>query len=116
MRGDTEDLQELNVRIGEAEHKGDKDFFKSTIAPVLAFRRASGAFVDRITFIDEVKESARRETKIESVNLLGRNTAVVVCLVTAVERDQRKQFHNTRLFVRSNDSAWRLLGWANEPA
>jgi len=116
MRRDEDLLRELNEKIGVAESEGNRAFLADVLAPVLAFRRANGAFVDRTTFLDDVKESAHRETEIESIRLLERNRAVVTCTVVMVDGDQRKRFHNVRLFVRSGDGAWKLLAWANEPA
>jgi hypothetical protein len=115
MQRDKDALRELNVKIGIAESEGDREFLSSVLAPVLAFRRASGAVVDRATFLDAVKQGARRETAIESIDLLGSDRAVVTCMVSLVEGDRTKQFHNVRLFVRSSEDAWKLLGWANEP-
>ena len=40
---------------------------------------------------------------------------MVTCIVTVADGDERKRFHNVRLFVRSGEGEWRLLGWANEP-
>jgi hypothetical protein len=115
MRSDEDVLRELNINIGVAESKGDRDFLSDVLAPVMAFRRASGAFVDRATFLSDVKESAPRETEIESIKLFGRDRAVVTCIVSLVEGDERKRFHNLRLFVRSGESVWKLLGWTNDP-
>jgi hypothetical protein len=117
MSGDMDLLEELNMRIGMAESEGDKAFLRDEVlAPVLAFRRANGLCVDRETFLKEVKPSPRRETKIESISLLGRERAIVTCIVAMDVGGEKKEFHNFRLFVRSGDGKWRLLGWANEAA
>jgi hypothetical protein len=115
MQRNEDILKKLNQRIGDAEADGDRDFLDRSLAPVFAFRRAGGALIDRITFLDGVKPSARRETEIEFVNLFGRDRAVVGCMVSVIEDDRRTRFHNIRLFVRSNEGEWKLLGWANEP-
>jgi hypothetical protein len=119
---DIEDLIRLNQEIGEAESAGDKVALDRVLAPMLAFRRASGACVDRSTFLDGVKAGSTRETEIESITLLSGDRAVVTCTVSMeVEvngQKQKKRFHNVRLFVRGpggEDAAWKLLGWANEP-
>jgi hypothetical protein len=101
MRRDEDVLRELNVRIGVAESEGDREFLDAVLAPVLAFRRANGAFVDRAGYLEGVKESPKRDTEIGSVDL--------------GDGDERKRFHNVRLFVRAGDGAWQLLAWANEP-
>jgi len=116
MGRDEDELRELNLRIGTAESEGDRAFLDGVLAPVLAFRRANGALVDRAAFLDGVQPSAARETEIESVELLGHDRAVVTCAVTMTTDDGPKRFHNVRLFVRSGGGPWQLLAWANEPA
>lgn len=109
-------LRELNVRIAAAESAGDREFLDGVLAPVLAFRRANGAFVDRAGYLDAVRPSAPRETEIDTVTVLPPGRAVVTCTVTMGDGAERKRFHNARVFVRSADGAWLLLAWANEPA
>ncbi len=113
---DEDTLRELNLRIGTAETEGDSAFLSEVVAPALGFRRASGAIVDRQGFLDGVKPSAHRETEIESITLHGHDRAVVTCMVTMADGDQKRRFHNVRLFVRAGGGAWQLLAWANEPA
>jgi hypothetical protein len=108
-------LTDLNLRLGAAESKGDKQLLDDLLAPELAFRRANGQIIDRETFLKAVKPSAHRETRIESISLLGLERAIVTCIVS-VKNDPEQHFHNARLFVRSTDGNWKLLGWANEPA
>ena len=108
-------LRDLNIKIGEAESAGDVDFLKSVIAPKLAFRRANGECVDRDEFLAGVKKGPRRDTEIESVNILIPKRALVTCWVTLKVDSVPKRFHNVRLFIRENDAAWKLLGWANAP-
>ncbi len=111
---DEQRLRQLNVRIGTAESEGDREFLSNAVAPTLAFRRANGTYVDRDTFLNGIELSARRDTEIESIVQLGRDRAVVNCVVSLIDGNQIKRFHNVRLFVRSSDGEWRLLGWANE--
>lgn len=115
MSSDFEALTQLNLQIGIAEAEGDKESLDQILAPVLAFRRANGTCVDRATFLDGISASASRETAIESITLLGADRALVTCLVSMSINDTPKRFHNVRLFVRSSDREWKLLGWANEP-
>jgi hypothetical protein len=107
-------LTDRNLQLGDAESAGDKDSLTSLLAPVLAFRRANGDCVDKQRFLDNVAESGPRETTIESINLVGQDRAIVTCVVSMDIGDQKKSFHNIRLFVRAQDD-WKLLGWANEP-
>jgi hypothetical protein len=105
-------LADLNRRIGQAESDGDVPLLAGIVSPVLAFRRASGAYVDRQQFLDSVRRSPHRTTRITNVDLSPPNSAVVRCAVT-LEEPERATFDNVRLFVRSADSSWRLLGWIN---
>ena len=81
MTDDLAVLAQLNVDIGAAETRGDRAFLDSVIAEQFAFRRASGAVVDRPGYLAAVAESEPRLTEIESIQLYG-DRAVVTCVVT----------------------------------
>jgi hypothetical protein len=114
MSDDEQTLRDLNRRIGDAEAAGDIGFLADVLASRLAFRRANGVCVDRDGFLKAVANSAKRDTEIESVEVFGRDRAVVSCIVTLTDGPTVKRFHNLRLFVRDHCSQWKLLGWANE--
>jgi hypothetical protein len=114
MQPDFDALTDLNLQIGSAESAGDKERLEELLAPVLAFRRANGDCVDKQRFLDNVAKGVPRETRIESIELVGRSRAIVTCVVSMGDGDQQRSFHNLRLFVRVQDG-WKLLGWANEP-
>lgn len=114
MQNELDALTELNLQIGIAESAGDTNSLESLLAPVLAFRRANGYIDDRKRFLDKAAPSASRETTIQSINVVGRERALVTCVVSMGDGDQKKSFHNLRLFVRV-DGDWKLLSWANEP-
>ena|ERR1700733_15711297 len=111
---DIEELTRLNIEIGNAESRGDKNWLNEHIAPRLAFRRANKEkTVDcREEFLDKVKQSDDRKTEVQSVEIHG-DTAVVKCIVIVNTKGDPK-YQNLRLFVREPDG-WKLLGWANEP-
>ncbi len=117
MQDDMHALEQLNIRIGMAESKGDdvaRDWLASVIAPKLAFSRADRTTIDnREEFLKKVKPSSPRETAIESIDIYG-DRAVVRCIVTLKSVGDDKEFHNLRLFAR-HEGQWKLLGWANEP-
>jgi hypothetical protein len=117
MQDDRKTLEDLNVKIGEMEHQGDRDalyWLNSILAPQLAFRRADAeTFDDRGEFLMKVKSREPRETEIVSIDLHG-DRAIVECIVTVKYPDRDEKFHNLRLFVR-HEEQWKLLGWANEP-
>lgn len=113
-QADTGALEQLNIEIGDAESKGDRERLADFIAPELAFRRADRTTIDnRAAFLRKVKQNEPRETKVESIEVFG-DRAVVRCIVTVKYVSGDKSFHNLRLFVRY-DAKWKLLGWANEP-
>ena len=114
MTDDLAVLAQLNVDIGAAETRGDRAFLDSVIAEQFAFRRASGAVVDRPGYLAAVAESEPRLTEIESIQLYG-DRAVVTCVVTLDRDGERPRFHNTRLLIRAA-TGWQVLGWANAPA
>jgi hypothetical protein len=115
MTDDLAMLAQLTVDIGAAETSGDRAFLDSVIAEQFAFRRASGAVVDRAGYLAAVAASEPRLTEIESIQLYG-DRAVVTCVVTLVRSDdERPRFHNTRLLIRAA-TGWQVLGWANAPA
>jgi hypothetical protein len=117
MQDDIRTLEELNIRIGVEESKGDdqsRSWLAGVIAPKFAFGRADRTTIDdREEFLKKVKPSDCRETEVESIDLHG-DRAVVRCIVTLKSASGDKKFHNLRLFVR-HEGQWKLLGWANEP-
>lgn len=112
-RTDVQGLAELNHRIGDAETEGDMNTLGRVVAPVLAFRRASGRFVDRETFLTAVQPGPRRSTTDIHVVSSGPEFAVVRCVVAV---DDGRAYDNIRLFVRSERGPWMLLGWTSAPA
>ncbi|SRR5688572_1239966 len=114
MPNDKEVLTQLNVQIGEAETKGDRQWLSDVIAPKLAFRRADRKTIDdHDDFLKKVTTSEPRETSIDLIDIHG-DRAIVRCTVTVKSASGDKQYDNIRLFVR-HEGQWRLLGWANEP-
>lgn len=113
MNDDDQVLHELNVKIGDAENRGDRDWLAGILAPRLAFQRADDQKTadDQVAFLQKVKAGGKRVTRIiEPIELYG-DRAIVKCIVTV----EGQEFHNLRLFVR-RDGSWKLLAWANELA
>ena len=107
-------LKKVNIRIGNAESKGDLKWLTDVVAPEFAFRRASGKIDGGVGFLKAVKPGDPRKTEIESIDLYGKR-AIVKCIVKMGDR----KFHNIRLFVwidglEGKEGQWKLLGWANE--
>ena len=118
MESDIEVLTRINRKIGESETVGDAaahDWFERHLAPALAFRRADlKTFDDRAAFIGKVAPGDRRDTDVETVDIIG-DAAFVKCVVTVHASAGDKSYRNLRLFVRDTAREWKLLGWANEP-
>lgn len=107
-----EELRELNLKIGDAENHGDREWLAGILAPRLAFQRADDqrTIDDQVSFLQKVKPGGTRRTRIiEPIEVLG-DRAIVKCVVKVED----KEFHNLRLFVR-REGSWKLIAWANEP-
>lgn len=114
MSADREALARLNIQIGEAETRGDRQWLSDVIAPKLAFRRADRNTVDdRTEFLKKIAPGEPRETSIDLIDIHG-DRAIVRCTVTVKSAAEEKRYDNIRLFIR-HAGQWRLLGWANEP-
>jgi hypothetical protein len=109
MSNDIDALLQLNDAINAAENAGDLAALGAMIASRIAFRRRDGSIVDRDAFLATPRPGERR-LQVESVQVYGAR-AVVACTVTI----SGTSTHNLRLFAKE-DGAWKLLGWANEPA
>jgi hypothetical protein len=110
------DLTAINLAIGDAEATADRSFFERLLAPAFSMGRPDGVrFDDRATFLDSLAASPPRHTSIESTTVFD-NRAVVVCAVSKTDTSGTLRFRNIRVFTRqSNQSAWQLVSWVNEP-
>lgn len=52
-----ETLAELNIKIGEAEDRGDFEWLNSVLAPRMAFYRANKTFEDELEYIKRIKDA-----------------------------------------------------------
>jgi hypothetical protein len=121
---DKDVLKQINLNIGEYEQQGNWKALRDYLAiqelrtggeaPVLAFRRASGACVDARAYLDAVSKGPERTTKITDDDIMpeGDHIAIARCIVEM----GGKKYDNLRVFVRDDASSkdWRLLAWANE--
>lgn len=105
-----QDLREINLKIGDAENHGDRDWLATILAPALVFQRANGTIENAESYLASVKAGGDRETRNLEVQVLGKR-AIVRCLV----RSGGKDYDNLRLFVR-REGSWFLMAWVNEPA
>ena len=106
------DLRQLNGQFPLKENTGDRLFFESRLAPVFAFRRASGALDSREMFLLSLAPGGKRGCDPTSIEVipLGRSRALVNSIVT-IDADR---FHNSRLFIKDAVGRWVVLAWANE--
>ena len=109
---DFETLTRINEEINTAEDAGVASELDKALGS-FAFRRASGAVVDRGAYLASAAKSGPRELTIRSISLLGRDRALVTCVISMPVNGVQASFDNVRLFVRDHDE-WKLLGWANE--
>lgn len=117
---DERNLVELNEKFGEAELARDESFFRDVLADHLIFRRASGAWVSKDGFLEDLVKLENTYEYIVSrgveVIFSGTDTALVSLLVWAKGRRGDNTFHgifrNTRLFVKQGE-AWRCAVWFN---
>lgn len=106
------ELRDLNVEIGSNETAGDRAFFRRLLHESFVFLRASGDVDDKKWFLEKLKKSEERDTRVESIQIYD-NRAVVTAIVAMTLGDERAEFHNIRIFLRTPDG-WKLFAWANE--
>ena len=106
-------LRQINLDIGRYEEEGDWKALRGCLAiqelrtggeaPVLAFRRVSGACVDARAFLDAVSKGEERTTKItdDDITPEGNHIAIVRCIVEM----GGKKYDNLRVFVRADHKA-----------
>jgi hypothetical protein len=87
MENNYQKLRALNIDIGRAEARGDKQFFETLLAHHFAMHRANGEFDDRKGFLANVKESGERVTEIQSITFFEANRALVSCVVAMETSD-----------------------------
>lgn len=110
------DLVGINVEIGHAEARGDREFFESLLAPVFTMVRPDGLRLDdRTRFLAALAPGPRRRTRVESVVTYD-NRAVVTSTVGKGDGPDIAFHRNIRVFSRpAPDAAWRLVAWVAEP-
>ncbi|MGH9238144.1 MAG: hypothetical protein ACRD3G_08910 [Vicinamibacterales bacterium] len=83
MTDDEQILNDINVAIGEAEERGDREALAKVLAPRLAFQRADASQTvdDQVAFLQKVTAGNARVTKIiEPIEVHG-HRAIVKCVV-----------------------------------
>lgn len=111
-------LQELNLKIAEAENQKDAQFFANLLSEKLLFRRANGAVIGKAEFLEDLQKPnpftervAGSIEVIEDPAVSGR--ALVTLIVRTSKADGAKQyFRNIRFFTRTA-AGWELDAWYN---
>ena len=106
------ELRDLNVEIGSKETVGDRAFFRRLLHEAFVFLRASGDVDDKKWFLEKLKKSEERDTRVESIQIYE-NRAVVTAVVAMTVGEEQAEFHNIRIFLRT-PAGWELFAWANE--
>ncbi len=119
---DNTTLCDLAHLMGEAEKSRDVAFFETLLAEKLTFRRASGAVVDKATYLKDLQNPANTYDLLESEEVSAtvlEGVAVVTLLVRAKGMREGNPFagvfRNIRIFVHEPDKQqpWQLNAWFN---
>ena len=113
-------LISLNDRIIETENRGadgeSRAFLDNILAPVFAFRRASGALTDRDGYLNSLTSGGDRVVLgTYDITRAGKYRAIVSCRIQMTVGNVLREFDNLRIFVKNEGMEWQLLAWANEP-
>jgi len=115
-------LEDLTRCMGEAERNRNDKFFEALLATNVTFRRASGAIVDKETFLAGLRNPANTYETLESRDIAVqryKGLGVVTLLVQARGMREGKPFEgvfrNVRIFLQEpdNDPLWQLHSWFN---
>ena len=112
-------LEQLNIRIGDAELRRDELFLRNILAPELVFRRASGKIVTKSDYLAELVKPENTYEYLESENVkvaVNGENALVSLLVRAKgrrgETEFEGEFQNLRVFVKQAEK-WCCVVWFN---
>lgn len=112
-------LEQLNIRIGDAELRRDELFLKNILADDLVFRRADGKIVSKEEYLAELVKSENTYDYLESENVkvaVNDENALVSLSVRAKGRrgeiEFEGKFQNLRVFVKQAEK-WCCVVWFN---
>lgn len=114
------ELSELNKVFSSAELSADVEFFRCYLADGLRFRRASGAVVDKVTFLKDLATPGNTNERLDAqmIEVLPFGNDLAVCSMVVDFKGLRKGvaaeglYRNTRVFVRS-EGTWKCALWFN---
>jgi alkylhydroperoxidase/carboxymuconolactone decarboxylase family protein YurZ len=113
-----QELVGLNVKLAEAEKRGDPEaiaFLDGVLADDLIFRRANGEVVTKAKYLADLKPDAydRLETTVETVTVHPDAAVVEVKVVAQRKGDEHAaEYKNIRRFVKRG-GGWQLVAWLN---
>jgi Domain of unknown function (DUF4440) len=112
-------LEQLNVRIGDAEMRRDELFLKNILADELVFRRASGKIVTKDEYLAELvkPENTYEYLVSEAVEIAFNEDSALVSLVVRAKGKRgatefEGSFQNLRVFVKQAEK-WCCVVWFN---
>ena len=112
-------LQELNVKMAEAEDDKDSQFFTRLLSAKLLFRRANGEVVGKQKFLSDLQDPDKpklkrraEEIQITQLSEVENHALVKLIVCTIDEKSVEKRYRNIRLFI-CVESEWVLEFWYN---
>ena len=112
-------LQELNVKMAEAEDNKASQFFTGLLSANLLFRRANGEVVGKQKFLSDLQDPNRpklkrraEEIQITQLSEVENHALVKLIVCTIDEKWVEKRYRNIRLFT-CVESGWVLEFWYN---
>jgi quercetin dioxygenase-like cupin family protein len=117
---DYNQLVKINQEIRDAEFHHDKSYFKNKLSDDLIFRRASGKFVNKQLYMDELpltKYDILDAGPTEIIPIDERSAYTILNIAAKGKRPDGAEFEgnfrNTRFF-RKKGTEWELYAWCNE--
>lgn len=118
-----EQLDKINNDIRDAEWNRDTKDLKTILAEDILFRRASGALVDRTSYLTALLDNNNTFSELENISITTtvnekEDKAISVVIVKAAGKRGPEQktfsgdFKNIRFFRKGKD--WELYAWYNE--
>jgi len=117
--GAFDDLKELDLQVRVAEMDRNTSFFETLLSEDLVFRRASGKFVDKTQYLQDLPQTSYHLLEVTSQHLIpiNNNIAYTISRVVAIGKTTKGvefggTFINVR-FYRFEDEKWTLYAWHN---
>lgn len=117
---DYNQLLKINQEIRDAEFNHDEAYFKNILSDDLRFKRASGKFVNKSLYLEELGLTTYDILKASAIEIIpiDEKSAYTISKVeangkTPDDSEFKGNFRNTRFF-RKKGTEWELYAWYNE--